>query len=76
MANYYEYSRLDVPDPEAVGVGKGDAPDGSPRICVSLEGLVINRGLDPSWKSVNWTALTLPAAQHLRDLLDLALRGM
>jgi len=71
MANYYEYSIADVTDPECVGVGSGDAPDGSMRICVSMEGEPINPELDSSWHKVDWRALTPACARSLYEQLTM-----
>jgi len=65
MANYYDCSLRDVERTEKVGVGTGTAPDGSLRICVSLEGPAINPELDPRWSVTNWAALTPACAREL-----------
>jgi hypothetical protein len=65
MANYYEYSIADVTDPDCVGIGTGKGPDGSCRICVSMEGKPVNPELDSSWHEVGWKALTPACARSL-----------
>jgi hypothetical protein len=84
MANYYDFSVVDVTDPDCVGVSTGDGPNDSPRICISLEGAPINShivdrvvSIDSStwapdgrtWVDVNWRALTLTCAKELYELL-------
>jgi hypothetical protein len=69
MADYYSISVRDVTEPEKVGFSMHDVPDGTYRVFVSLEGLPINIDIDPEWKVVNWSALTLPCAEHLCELL-------
>lgn len=71
MANYFEYSVRDVTDTEAVGVGTGQAPDGSVRICVALEGVKVNANLAPMYSEINWSALTADAAKQLYELLTI-----
>jgi hypothetical protein len=71
MANYYEYSIQDVTEPECVGVGCGDAPDGSARICISMEGEPVNPDLDSSWHKVGWKAITPACARHLYEQLTM-----
>ena len=70
MANYHEYAVREVTDPEAIGVGVGDAPDGSVRVCISLEGTPINPGLAPEWQGINWASLTPACARTLFEALE------
>ena len=73
MANYYDYSVIDVTDVRHVGLGFGDAPDGTERICVGLAGAKINqdlRVLEPGLVDQNWIALTEKCARDLYELLD------
>jgi len=71
MANYYEYSIQDVTEPECVGVGFGDAPDGTARICISMEGEPVNPELDSSWHKVGWKAITPACARSLYEQLTM-----
>ena len=70
MANYCEYSVIDVTDTEDVGVGLGDMPDGTPRLCVALAGATINPTLHESVRAANWIALTPECAAELYALLS------
>lgn len=70
MANYYDYSVRHVWNrTTGVGVGIGSSPDGKTVVCVSLEGEPINPTLPEGWQTINWSALTLEAAQHLYECL-------
>lgn len=70
MANYHEYSVLEVTDVEKVGMGSGDN-GGELRICIGLEGQEINGSLHPDWKKVNWISMTEECAKHLYELLEM-----
>lgn len=75
MANYYEWSIADVTDPDKVATAHGDAPDGTPRICISLEGEPIHPHIASEWHGdggVNWRALTPRCARTLYRLLGMA----
>lgn len=67
MANYHDYSRLEVADPDDIGVGTGDT-EGGPRICVSLTGTKINTHL---LTEVYWVSLTPECAKELYELLTI-----
>ena len=69
MANYYEYSIKLVSNPDHVGVGLGDAPDGKEVICVGLEGAPINPELPENAKATGWIALTPECAKELLRIL-------
>lgn len=71
MANYYEWCIADVTDDCKVGVGVGDAPDGTLRICVSAEGEACNPTLAEEWQTVGWKALTPACARSLYHQLGL-----
>lgn len=70
MANYHEWSHLEVVEESGVGVGTGDS-GGEPRICVSLEGVEINAQLASSTKALNWVSLTPACAKELYEQLTL-----
>jgi hypothetical protein len=71
MANYHEVCVREISDKETgIGVGLGTDSEGRERICISFEGAAINLGIDPEWRRVNWTSLTLERAAELYRLLD------
>ena len=69
MADYYEISVRDVDNPDMVGISWHEAPDGTGRFFLGLEGKPINQNLDLEWQRINWSALTTPCAEKLSDAL-------
>lgn len=75
MANYFGYSVIDCTNPDMVGVGTGEAPDGSFRLCLAVGGRSINPHLysndDPTWLEANWCSLTPACAAELYTLMQM-----
>lgn len=68
--NYHDICIAEVVDEDRIGVSTGSTTNGTLRVCVSLEGPMINqdRDLDKRWGA--WRSLSLPAAKHLHELLS------
>lgn len=74
MANWYEWSVLEVTDTDLVCVGTGYTPalrehNRALRICVSLTGDDINQDIADSAKDEHWVSMTPACAKELYELL-------
>lgn len=69
MANYHDFSVLEVTDPAEIGSGSGETPEGEFRYCIALSGKPVNLDLGPGWHEINWMSLTPACAVELYSLL-------